>query len=304
MTKELSKLGYNPRMIIVSGPSGVGKGSINTILRSNPDLKLKFSVSMTTRKPRNGEKEGEHYFFVDKERFDKAIDSKELIEYAEFVGNYYGTPRAYVEEEIKQGNNVILEIEVDGATQAINNEKNVLSIFLMPPTLKDLAERLRGRKSESSFIIKKRLDKALLEVPLKHNYQYVVENDTVDNAINKIHDILLKEKAIPNQKNQQTVYEKLRKKMYRIVKDNYQFFVDNWEENIKSLKDNGLITTADYDNFDAEVKLVTTLTNRLYHQNLAHGNFTDLENDEYVINQVQRLMFKINFFSIVQKYDK
>lgn len=297
----MSKLGYKPRIIIVSGPSGVGKGSINTVLREDEHLHLKFSVSMTTRQPRGGEVDGQHYFFVTRERFEEAIKKKELIEYAQFVGNYYGTPRKYVIDEINKGNNVILEIEVDGATQAIKNEEDVLSIFLMPPTLQDLANRLNGRQSESAEMIKQRLDKAMLEIPLKHNYQYVVENDTVENAVAKITDILEKENAAIAKKP--TVYDRLKSMMSKIVHENYMFFVENWETNIKNLKDRGLITTADYENFDAEEKLISTLTNRLYHRNLAHGEFSDLLKKEYVINQVQRLMFKINFFSIVQKYE-
>lgn len=298
----MTKRTYQPRMVIISGPSGVGKGSINNILRTHPDLHLKYSVSMTTRQPRNGEREGIDYFFVTRERFQEAIANKELIEWAQFVGNYYGTPRAYVEQEMAKGNNVILEIEVDGATQAINTEKNVLSIFLMPPTLKELATRLQGRQSESQAVIKKRLDKAMLEVPLKHNYQYVVENDTVENAVAKITDILRKEKAAPY--NEPTAYDKLKIMMREIVHEDYGFFVKNWATNIKNLKDSGLITNADYKNFDAEEKLVSTLTNRLYHRNLAHGNFKDLQDKAYVRNEVQRLMFKINFFSIAQKYDE
>lgn len=297
----MNKLGYKPRIIIVSGPSGVGKGSINTVLREDEHLHLKFSVSMTTREPRGGEVDGQHYFFVTRERFEEAIKKKELIEYAQFVGNYYGTPRKYVIDEINKGNNVILEIEVDGATQAIKNEEDVLSIFLMPPTLQDLANRLNGRQSESAEMIKQRLDKAMLEIPLKHNYQYVVENDTVENAVAKITDILEKENAAIAKKP--TVYDRLKLMMSKIVHENYMFFVENWETNIKNLKDRGLITTADYENFDAEEKLISTLTNRLYHRNLAHGEFSDLSKKEYVINQVQRLMFKINFFSIVQKYE-
>ncbi|ATZ17074.1 guanylate kinase [Williamsoniiplasma luminosum] len=297
----MNKYQHKPRMIVVSGPSGVGKGSINTKLREDEHLNLAFSVSMTTRKPRNGEIDGVHYFFVTREQFEQAIANKELIEYAEFVGNYYGTPRKYVEDQIKNGKNVILEIEVDGATQAIKNEKNVLSIFLMPPTLEELASRLQGRQSEPLDVIKSRLDKAMLEVPLKHNYQYVVENDTVGNAVEKITDILEKEKAAICQN--QTIYDQLKKLITKIVKEKYMFFVENWEVNIKTLKDKGLITTKEYKGFDAEDKLINTLTENVYHRNLAHGDFKDLLSEKYLINRVERLMFKINFFSIAQKYD-
>ncbi|PPE06160.1 guanylate kinase [Williamsoniiplasma lucivorax] len=297
----MHKREYKPRMIVVSGPSGVGKGSINSKLRQDEHLNLAFSVSMTTRQPRDGEINGVHYFFVTREEFEKAIAQHELIEYAEFVGNYYGTPRKYVEQQMKNGKNVILEIEVDGATQAIKNEKNVLSIFLMPPTLQELATRLQGRQSEAPEVIKARLDKAMLEVPLKHNYQYVVENDTVENAVEKMTDILEKEHAAITQNI--TIYDQLKKLVTQIVKTNYMFFVENWEFNIKTLKDKGLITTKEYKNFDAEEKLIHTLTENVYHRNLAHGDFKDLLDEKYLIGRVERLMFKINFFSIAQKYD-
>ncbi|ATZ18595.1 guanylate kinase [Williamsoniiplasma somnilux] len=290
------------RIVVISGPSGVGKGSINSVLRKDKHLSLEYSVSMTTREPRNGEIDGVHYFFVTNEEFESAIANHELIEHAQFVGNYYGTPRKYVEQQLQNGKNVILEIEVDGATQVIKNEKDVLSIFLMPPTLQELANRLQGRQSETPEVIKQRLDKALLEVPLKHTYQYVVENDTVENAVAKITDILEKENAA--QSDGPTVFDRLKVMMGNLVENNYMFFVENWEMNVKILRDNGVITTEEFNDFDAKEKMINILTARLYHRVLAHGEFSDLLDRDFVENQVQRLMFKINFFSIEQKFEE
>lgn len=289
------------RIVVISGPSGVGKGSINSVLLKNKNLALQYSISMTTRKPRNGEVNGVNYFFVSEPEFEDAMNNNELIECAKFVGNYYGTPRKFVQQQLRDGYNVILEIEVDGATQVIQNEENVLSIFLMPPTLQELANRLTGRQTEPTEIIKTRLDKALLEVPLKHNYQYVVENDTVENAVAKIADILAKENAVAT--DQPTMFERLEIMMKDIVEKNYMFFVENWEMNVQLLKDNGVISTQQFNDFDAKDNLIHALTARLYHRILAHGEFNDLLDRTFVENQVQRLMFKINFFSIEQKIE-
>ncbi|SYV95438.1 guanylate kinase, partial [Mycoplasma putrefaciens] len=214
------------KIIIISGPSGVGKGSVNSELLKNKYLKLKYSVSMTTRAPRPNEVDGVNYHFVSNDQFAKAIVNDELIEYAHFVGNSYGTPRRYVEQELEKGYNVILEIEVDGATQVLNKEPNTLSFFLMPPTLNELANRIRGRQTESEEKIKARLDKALIEVPLKHNYDYVIENDNVANAVAKITDVLHLEGL--TDLNGPTVYERLEKIVEEIIKEHYMYFVNNW----------------------------------------------------------------------------
>ncbi|EOA07057.1 Guanylate kinase [Mycoplasma yeatsii 13926] len=287
------------KMIIISGPSGVGKGSVNSVLLNNPDLKLKYSVSMTTRQPRVGEVDGVNYHFVSNDEFAKAIVNDELIEYAHFVGNSYGTPRKYVEQELEKGYNVILEIEVDGATQVLNKEGNTLSIFLMPPTLNDLAQRIRGRQTETEDKVKARLDKALLEIPLKHNYQYVIENDSVDNAVAKITDVLHLE-GLTNIKGP-TVYERLEKIVEEIVKENYMYFVNNWETNVKLLARNEK-EKQEAKKFDAEKYLIKLLTRKVYHKVLGHGDFSKLLDKDFVDFKIQKLMFKINFFSIEQKH--
>ncbi|KAF5276151.1 hypothetical protein FQR65_LT16469 [Abscondita terminalis] len=201
--KKRNKIMKNGKLIILSGPSGVGKGSVNRELAKDASLKLKYSVSMTTRTPRVGEVDGVNYFFVNHEEFKDAIEHNELLEHAEFIGNYYGTPRSFIKKETEKGNNVILEIEVIGATQVLKKEpkENLISIFLMPPSLTKLEARLRSRGTEEESVIKKRLDKALIEIPLKHKYQYVIENDNVENAVAKIKDVLLKEGTLEEDPN-------------------------------------------------------------------------------------------------------
>ena len=166
-------------LIVLSGPSGVGKGTVIKELMKNDDLKLSYSISMTTRKPRNGEVDGVNYFFVDRDTFLKAIDDGELLEHAEFVGNMYGTPVSYVEKLRNEGRNVLLEIEVQGAMQVKKKCPDALSIFIIPPSMEELASRIRGRNSEPEEIVQQRLDKAKKEMEMVTKYKYVVCNDDV-----------------------------------------------------------------------------------------------------------------------------
>lgn len=164
-------------LIILSGPSGVGKGTIRELFMDNPELNLRYSISMTTRQKRVGEEDGVDYFFVTPEVFKQAIAEGKLLEYAEFVGNYYGTPLEYVEKLRLQGYNVVLEIEVAGAEQVNAKCPDALSIFIIPPSLEELERRIRGRKSEPEAIIKERLEKANREMDLVNEYKYVVCNE-------------------------------------------------------------------------------------------------------------------------------
>ena len=164
-------------LIVLSGPSGVGKGTVRQYFMDDPTLNLAYSISMTTRNKREKEVEGKDYFFVSKAQFEKAILEGELLEYAEFVGNYYGTPSKYVEQLRNEGKNVVLEIEVDGATQVINRLPDALTIFIIPPSLEELERRIRGRCSETEEVIQKRLAKAEKELKLVSQYKYVVCND-------------------------------------------------------------------------------------------------------------------------------
>ncbi len=179
-------------LIIISGPSGVGKGTIRRLVMRNKSLNLVYSVSMTTRAKREKETDGVDYFFVNNDEFDKAIKEGNLLEWATFVGNRYGTPKDYVDKLRNDGKNVLLEIEVEGTKQVMAKQKgsNVISIFLIPPSFEDLEARIRHRSTESEEIIQKRLEKAKAEMNLKFNYQYVVLNDDPKRAAKEIQDII------------------------------------------------------------------------------------------------------------------
>lgn len=181
-------------LIILSGPSGVGKGTVRQIIMRDKSLNLAYSISMTTREPRSKEREGIDYFFVTKEEFEKNIREDNLLEHAEFVGNYYGTPRDYVEKIRAEGKNVILEIEINGAQQVLakTSPENRISIFLMPPSIEELENRIRRRRSETEEIIQQRLSKARREMDMKDAYDYVVLNDKVGLAAQKIKSIIRK----------------------------------------------------------------------------------------------------------------
>lgn len=180
-------------LIVLSGPSGVGKGTVCRALREEENNNLQYSVSATTRKPREGEAEGVHYFFKSREEFERMIEQKELLEHAEFVGNYYGTPVEWVRETLESGQDVILEIEVQGAFQVKELLPEAVFLFLAPPSLQELRNRLIGRGTESEEVIKQRLLVAREEIELMDAYDYVVTNDEVDKAIDRIKAIVTAE---------------------------------------------------------------------------------------------------------------
>ncbi len=169
-------------LIVMSGPSGVGKGTVLKEVMKDESLKLAFSVSMTTRAKREGEVDGVNYFFVSREEFEQAVKDGKMLEYAEFVGNYYGTPLDYVEKLRNEGMNVILEIEVQGCLQVQEKEPDAITIFIVPPSMEELEARIRGRKSEPEEIIQQRLAKAESEMEMLNKYKYVVCNDDVELA--------------------------------------------------------------------------------------------------------------------------
>ena len=180
-------------LIILSGPSGVGKGTVRKHIMRDKSLAISYSISMTTREPRNKERDGVEYYFVSKEEFQKHIDENDFLEWAEFVGNRYGTPKSKIEELRNQGIHVLLEIEIKGATQVLDKLKDdnkVVSIFLMPPSLKDLENRIRRRKTESEELIQARLKKGESEMKYASNYQYVVVNDKIKRSANEIISII------------------------------------------------------------------------------------------------------------------
>lgn len=164
-------------LIIFSGPSGVGKGTVRNLFIDRKELNLAFSVSMTTREKRPGEIEGKDYYFVSQECFQQAVDNHELLEFAQFVGNYYGTPVNEVERLRNEGKNVLLEIEVQGALQVIEKVPDALSIFIVPPSLDELERRITSRRTEPQEIVQQRLAKASKEMELVNQYKYVICND-------------------------------------------------------------------------------------------------------------------------------
>ena len=175
-------------LIVISGPSGVGKGTVVKELLK--DDGYTFSISVTTRPPRAGEIDGREYCFVSKEEFFKLIAEDAFIEHAEYVGNYYGTPRKYVEEQIADGKVVVLDIEVVGALQVKEKLPDALLIFLLPPSLEELERRLINRNTEKPEAIAHRLQKAKEELALVEKYNYTVVNNTVDSAVSKIMEIV------------------------------------------------------------------------------------------------------------------
>ncbi len=179
-------------LIILSGPSGVGKGTIRRYIMDNFDLKLAYSISMTTRQKREKEVEGVDYYFVTNEEFDRNIAENNFLEWEEFVGNRYGTPKDKVEEQRKKGVNVLLEIEVNGAAEVMSKvtDDRVISFFLMPPTIQALESRIRRRKTESEEVIQARLQKGLSEMSKSDQYDHVILNDDVARASREIVDLI------------------------------------------------------------------------------------------------------------------
>jgi len=173
-------------LIILSGPSGVGKGTVRDRFINREELNLTFSISMTTREKRPGEQEGVDYYFVSRDDFEEALKNDELLEYAEFVGNYYGTPLKEVNRLRDQGKNVLLEIEVQGALQVIDKVPDALSIFLVPPSMEELKRRIVNRRTESEDVINERLSKAAKEMELMNQYRYVICNEDPDFAADMV----------------------------------------------------------------------------------------------------------------------
>ena len=189
------KLNERGLLVVISGPSGVGKGTVRRALFDMPNHDLVYSVSMTTRPPRPGEIDGVDYYFVSKETFLKRIKEDKFLEWAEFVGNYYGTPRDKVEEQLDRGKEVVLEIEVDGALQVRKQMNDAVFIFLVPPGRKALYQRLLNRGTEDQKLIDARMKKAEKEFTLAHKYDYIVVNDEVNNAADRIMAIIRAEHA-------------------------------------------------------------------------------------------------------------
>lgn len=179
-------------LVLYTGSSGVGKGTIMAeLLRRDPNIRL--SVSNTTRAPREGEVDGVHYNFVTKEQFVDLINKDGYLEYAQYCENYYGTPKKQVEDMLSEGYNVFLEIEVQGGLQIMEKYPDILSIFILPPSMESLERRLRRRGTEDEETIQKRLTEAEREISFKDRYKYNVVNDDLDAAVDEVLDILHRE---------------------------------------------------------------------------------------------------------------
>jgi guanylate kinase len=197
------KLNERGLLIVLSGPSGVGKGTVRKALFELEGHDLVYSVSMTTRPPREGEVDGEDYYFVSREEFEERIRQDQFLEYAEFVGNYYGTPKDKVEEFLKMGKEVVLEIEVQGANQVREKAPDGVFVFIAPPSKEALYRRLIRRGTEDPNTIRQRMEKAEREFPMAHMYDYIVVNDEVMNAADRILAIIRAEHA----KTERAIYK-------------------------------------------------------------------------------------------------
>ncbi len=189
-------------LFLLSGPSGVGKGTVRKALFKRNPHELLYSISATTRDARRNEVDGKDYFFVSKQKFDQMINEGQMLEYAQYVYQYYGTPKTWIDEQRQQGNDVFMEIEVNGAMQVRAKVPDAILIFLLPPDLMQLRNRLELRGTESDKVIDERLKTARQEILMMTNYDYAVVNDKVDKAVKKVQTIIgaerLKAKRLAN----------------------------------------------------------------------------------------------------------
>lgn len=180
-------------LLVVSGPAGAGKGTIcGAFMERHPEVHL--SVSATTRAPRAMEQEGIHYYFLHKQQFEQMIQDGNLIEWAKFCDNYYGTPRAIVEEKLAAGQDVLLEIEVQGAMQVKEKFPEAVLIFVLPPSMEELRSRIIGRGTETMDVINKRMARAEEELNMAQQYDYFILNDVIEDAVNRLESVVQAEK--------------------------------------------------------------------------------------------------------------
>lgn len=192
--RDFSIMTNKGKIFVISGPSGVGKGTLlGMLLKRHPQIK--FSISATTRKPRAGEAHGVNYFFVEREDFLASVENEEFLEWAEFAGNYYGTYQRFVENIVAQGEDIALEIEVQGAMQVRKKLPEAIFIFIKPPSIKELESRLMKRNTETAQLIDKRLAVASKELESADDFDYVVINDDIESALKQLEDIIIAERT-------------------------------------------------------------------------------------------------------------
>ncbi len=179
-------------LLVMSGFSGAGKGTVVKRLLETKD-NYSLSISATTREPRNGEVHGQSYYFISKPDFEAMIENDDLLEYATYVNNYYGTPKQYVFDQLEQGKNIILEIELQGAMKVRDQYPGAIMVFIVPPSIKELKERLVGRGTETLDVIEKRLQRAEEETHYIKDYDYIVENDILEECAEVVHSIVVAE---------------------------------------------------------------------------------------------------------------
>ncbi len=188
------------RLIIISGPSGSGKDTIlKRVLQRLPDVK--FSISSITRPMREGEVEGEKYNFVSREYFEDMIKKDMLLEYNNYIGNYYGTPRKPIDDAIKNGEEIIIEVDTNGARNIKSLVEDTVSVFIMPPSVEELRRRLSSRGTDNSEVIEKRMKSALEEIACAENYDYIVVNDDIDRAVDDFIDVIMVDRMKTDRKN-------------------------------------------------------------------------------------------------------
>lgn len=180
-------------LFVFSGPSGVGKGTLKAKLFEEFADRIAYSVSATTRGPREGEVDGKDYFFISRQEFERRVKNNEFLEHAEFAGNCYGTPRAYVEKLLDSGMNVVLEIDVQGALQVMKSMPECVSVFILPPSFEELERRLRGRGTETEEKVRERLETAKRELPYAPQYDYqIVNGGDIEAAYQSLREVFLK----------------------------------------------------------------------------------------------------------------
>lgn len=201
-------------LIVVSGFSGAGKGTLMKELVSSYD-NYALSISMTTRNPRPGEVEGREYFFVSKETFEEKINRNGFVEYACYCDNYYGTPREYVEKQLEEGKDVILEIEIQGAMKVKEKFPTALMLFVMPPSAEELKRRLEGRGTESAEVITQRLKRASEEAEGIEEYEFIVINDKLEECVKEMHSLIMAAHDTPD-RNQEFI-DNMRKELKALI---------------------------------------------------------------------------------------